>query len=67
MKRLILTILQIKINQNKAKHNPNCPHIPNHPYRSLLIGGSGSCVIKSNKLSTRYWSNTIYTQKYHMK
>ena len=29
-------------NENKTKHNPNCPYIPNHPYRILIVGGSGS-------------------------
>ena len=24
------------------EHNPNWPEIPDHPYRVLLIGGSGS-------------------------
>ena len=24
------------------KHNPNCPQIPDHPCRILIIGGSGS-------------------------
>ena len=24
------------------KHNPNCPQIPDHPYRILIVGGSGS-------------------------
>ena len=28
-------------NENKRKHNPNWPYIPDHPYR-ILIGGSGS-------------------------
>ena len=28
--------------ENKAKHNKNWPYIPDHPYRILLIGGSGS-------------------------
>ena len=23
-------------------HNPNCPFIPDHPYRVLIIDGSGS-------------------------
>ena len=23
----------------KINHNPNWPHIPNHPYRILIIGG----------------------------
>ena len=29
-------------NENKTKHNPNCPYIPDHSYRLLIIGGSGS-------------------------
>ena len=29
-------------------HKPNWPYIPNHPYRILIIGGSGSC--KTNLL-----------------
>ena len=29
-------------NKNKRKHNPNWPYIPDHPYRILIIGGSGS-------------------------
>ena len=26
----------------EIKHNPNWPYIPDHPYRILIIGGSGS-------------------------
>ena len=29
-------------NENKTKHNPNSPYIPDHPYRILIMGGSGS-------------------------
>ena len=29
-------------NENITKHNPNWPYIPDHPYRILIIGGSGS-------------------------
>ena len=29
-------------NENKIKYNPNWPSIPDHPYRILIIGGSGS-------------------------
>ena len=29
-------------NENKTKHNKNWPYIPDHPYRILIIGGSGS-------------------------
>ena len=30
------------VNENKTKHNKNWPYIPDHPYRVLIIGGSGS-------------------------
>ena len=30
------------VNENKIKHNKNWPYIPDHPYRILIIGGSGS-------------------------
>ena len=26
----------------ETNHNPNWPYIPDHPYRILFIGGSGS-------------------------
>ena len=29
-------------NENKRKHNPNWPYIPDHPYRILIIRNSGS-------------------------
>ena len=29
-------------NENKTKHNLKWPYIPDHPYRILIIGGSGS-------------------------
>ena len=32
----------IAFNENKTKHNKNWPYIPDHPYRILIIGGSGS-------------------------
>ena len=30
------------VNENKTEHNSNWPYIPDHPYRILIIGGSGS-------------------------
>ena len=33
-----LTMLQ----KNIKEHDPNWPQIPDHPYRMLIIGGSGS-------------------------
>ena len=35
-------------NQNKREHNPKWPNIPDHPYRILIAGGSGS--LKTNAL-----------------
>ena len=29
-------------NENKINHNTKWPYIPNHPYRILIIEGSGS-------------------------
>ena len=26
----------------EINHNPNWPDVPDHPYRMLIIGGSGS-------------------------
>ena len=46
------------VNENKTKHNKNWPHIPDKPYRVLIIGGSGSgktiCFIEFNRKSTRH-------------
>ena len=28
--------------ENKIEHNPKWPHIPDHAYRILIVGGSGS-------------------------
>ena len=30
------------VNENKTVNNKNWPYIPDHPYRILIIGGSGS-------------------------
>ena len=35
------------INENIKEHNANWPQIPDHPYRILIIGGSGSGEINS--------------------
>ena len=45
-KRLILwNITMINfgdyVNENKTEYNENWPYIPDHPYRMLIIGGSG--------------------------
>ena len=30
------------VNENKTEHNENWPYAPDHPWRTLIIGGSGS-------------------------
>ena len=35
-------------NENKSKHNPDWLYISDHPYRILIVGGSGSA--KTNEL-----------------
>ena len=58
------------VNENKTKHNKNWPYIPDHPYRILIIGGSGSG--KTNLLlnlienQPDIFIKHIYTQKIHM-
>ena len=34
------------VNENKIEHNKNWPYISDHPYRILIVGGSGS--VKTN-------------------
>ena len=36
------------VNENKTKHSKNWPYIPYHPFKILIIGGSGSA--KTNVL-----------------
>ena len=30
------------VNENKTEHNKKWPYIPDHPYRIIIIGSSGS-------------------------
>ena len=46
---LIVIIMHYKMinfnsitNENNKEHNEKWPYIPDHPYRILIIGGSGS-------------------------
>ena len=43
--------------ENTLKRNPCWPQISDHPYRILIVGGSGSkneCITQFNKPPTRY-------------
>ena len=61
-------------NENKTKHNLNWPYIPDHPYKILIIGGSGSG--KTNALfnlvnnqpyidKTYLYAKDLHEPKYH--
>ena len=45
-------------------HRPNWPYIPDHPYRVLITGSSGSgmtnALLKTS--TTRYWQNLFICQ-----
>ena len=61
-------------NENNRKHSLNWPYIPDHPYRILIIGGSGSG--KTNALfnlinnqpdidKIYLYAKNLYEPKYH--
>ena len=58
-------------NENKTEHNQKWPYIPNHPYRTFIIGGSGSG--KTNALLNLINNQLdidkiyVYMQKIYMK
>ena len=57
-------------NENKTEHNSKWSYIPNHKYRLLIAGGSGSG--KTNALLNLINNQLdidkyIYMQKIHMK
>ena len=45
-------------NKNNKEQNEKCPYIPDHPYRILIVGGSGSGI-------TNTLLNLIKEQDYH--
>ena len=52
--------------ENIKKHNPNWPKIPNHSYRILITGGSGSRKTKSlfNPIN---WQTSIDKTRFYTK
>ena len=59
-------------NENIIEHNLKWPYIPDHPYRILIIGGSGSGKTNAllNLINNQPDINKIkyiYMQKIHMK
>ena len=55
----------IEINQN-----PNWPYVPDHPYRILIIGRSGSgktnVLLNLIKINHQILKKFIYTSKIHL-
>ena len=55
-------------NENKTKHNPKWPYIPDHPYRILIIGvsESGKTNVLLNLINQTLIKN-VHVQKLNMK
>ena len=55
-------------NENRTEYNKNWPYIPDHPYRILIIGGSGSgkneFIIKFNRKPARHWQNIFICKRF---
>ena len=57
------------VKENIKEHNPNWPQIPDHPYRILIIGGSGSGKTNSlfNLINHQADIDKIYLSMIHVK
>ena len=55
-------------NEDRTEHNKNWPQIPDHPYRILIIGGSGSgkTNLLLNLIENQPLIKYIYTPKIHV-
>ena len=56
-------------NANKTENNLKWPYIPDHPYRILVVGGSGSGKINAllNLINDQPDIDKIYMRKIRMK
>ena len=54
------------IKEETKQHNSNLPEIPNHPYRILIIGGTGSGKTNSlfSLIDQQKDTDKIYTKVY---
>ena len=53
-------------NENNKEDNKKWPYIPDHPYRILIIGGSGSGKINAllNLIKEQYWQNLFVCKRF---
>ena len=55
-------------NENRTEHKRNWPYISDHPYRILIIGGSGSGKTNEfNRKPTRHWLKYVCMLKIYIK
>ena len=54
-------------NENETEQNKNWPYTPDHPYRILIIGCSGSgktnALLNSIEKSTRHWQSIFVCKR----
>ena len=51
-------------NENNKEHNKNWPYIPDHPYRILIIGGSGSGITNVLLNLIKYRQNLFVCKRF---
>ena len=56
-------------NKNNKKHNEKWPYIPDHPYRILIIGGSGSGKTNPliNLINEQNYIDKVYLYARHLR
>ena len=55
------------VNDNNKRHNEKWPYIPDHPFRILIIAGSGSGkkhITSFNKRTKRYGQNLFVCKRF---
>ena len=51
------------IKENIKEHNPNCPQIPDHPYRILIVGGVNFGFMSKNDAFNLIKNSNIIDEK----